>query len=157
MGFFAGCSIESLEPLAAQLRPLSAAPGEVLMRQGEPAVSFLLISSGHAQVSHSDAEGETTEDECTGERAPAFAAEPAGVIGPGRCGGHRGGEDREGPAQPRPHEGDPPAPQGAVFSIAVTARFGGVPRSVNRTASPGFTDSRILGEAVRKPIVIGGM
>jgi CRP-like cAMP-binding protein len=59
MGFFAGCSIESLGPLAAQLRPLSAAAGEVLMRQGEPAVSFLLISSGNAEVAHSDAEGET--------------------------------------------------------------------------------------------------
>lgn len=60
MGFFAGCPIESLGPLAAQLRPLSAVPGEVLMRQGEDAVSFLLIASGHAEVSHSDAEGVTT-------------------------------------------------------------------------------------------------
>jgi CRP-like cAMP-binding protein len=59
MGFFAGCSIESLGPLAAQLRPLSASAGEVLMRQGEQAVSFLLISSGLAEVAHADAEGET--------------------------------------------------------------------------------------------------
>ena len=50
--FFAGCPIEALGPLAAQLRPLSAAAGEVLMRQGEPAVSFLLIDSGRAQVTH---------------------------------------------------------------------------------------------------------
>ena len=40
---FAGCPAEALVPLAAQLRPLTAAPGQVLMRQGELAVSFLLI------------------------------------------------------------------------------------------------------------------
>jgi CRP-like cAMP-binding protein len=60
MGFFAGCSSEALGPLAAQLRPLSATPGQVLMRQGEDAVSFLLIASGHAEVAHSDAAGETS-------------------------------------------------------------------------------------------------
>lgn len=60
MDFFAGCSTESLRPLAVQLRPLTAAPGQILMRQGEDAVSFLLISSGHVEVSHSDAEGETS-------------------------------------------------------------------------------------------------
>ncbi|WP_422745065.1 GNAT family N-acetyltransferase [Mycobacterium sp. WMMD1722] len=53
LDFFAGCPVDSLGPLAAQLRPLTAAPGEVLMRQGEPAVSFLLIGSGCAQVTHS--------------------------------------------------------------------------------------------------------
>lgn len=50
--FFAGCSTESLRLLAPRLRPLTAAPGEVLMRQGEEAVSFLLIDSGHADVTH---------------------------------------------------------------------------------------------------------
>jgi protein lysine acetyltransferase len=50
--FFAGCSPETLMPLAALLRPLAAGPGEVLMRQGEPAVSFLLIGSGRARVTH---------------------------------------------------------------------------------------------------------
>ena len=48
-------------------------------------------------------------------------------------------------------------PQGAVLSIAVIARLGGVPRSVNRTASPGLTESRIFGDVVRNPIVMGGM
>ncbi|KUI29410.1 acetyltransferase [Mycobacterium sp. IS-1496] len=57
LDFFAGCSPENLEPLAAQLRPLTAAPGEILMRQGEHAVSFLLICSGRVQVSHTGAEG----------------------------------------------------------------------------------------------------
>lgn len=52
LNFFAGCPIDSLGPLASQLRPLTAAPGEVLMRQGEPAVSFLLIGSGSARVTH---------------------------------------------------------------------------------------------------------
>lgn len=58
--FFAGCSRDALVPLAAQLRPLSAAPGQVLMRQGEHAVSFLLIGSGRVEVSHVDADDETT-------------------------------------------------------------------------------------------------
>lgn len=57
LDFFVGCSTKALEPLAAQLRPLSAAPGQILMRQGEDAVSFLLVGSGRIQVSHSGAEG----------------------------------------------------------------------------------------------------
>jgi CRP-like cAMP-binding protein len=50
--FFTGCSVESLGPLAAHLRTLIAAPGQVLLRQGEQAVSFLLIGAGHAEVEH---------------------------------------------------------------------------------------------------------
>jgi len=57
---FAGCPIEALEPLAAQLRPLTAEPGQVLMQQGELAVSFLLIGSGRAEVTHADADGHDT-------------------------------------------------------------------------------------------------
>lgn len=57
LNFFAGCSARSLEPLAAQLRPLTAASGEVLLRQGDPAVSFLLIGSGRVQVTHTGSEG----------------------------------------------------------------------------------------------------
>ncbi|RAU96988.1 GNAT family N-acetyltransferase [Mycolicibacter senuensis] len=52
MEIFAGCSHAELSPLAAGLQPLQAATGTELMRQGEPAVSFLLISSGSAQVRH---------------------------------------------------------------------------------------------------------
>ncbi|KUI24404.1 GNAT family N-acetyltransferase [Mycobacterium sp. GA-2829] len=55
--FFAGRSTRSLEPLAAQLRPLTAAPGEILMRQGDPAVSFLLLGAGRVQITHTGTEG----------------------------------------------------------------------------------------------------
>ncbi|HKP40593.1 GNAT family N-acetyltransferase [Mycobacterium sp.] len=57
---FAGCAIEALVPLAAQLRPLSATPGQVLMQQGELAVSFLLIGSGRAEVTHTGVDGHDT-------------------------------------------------------------------------------------------------
>jgi CRP-like cAMP-binding protein len=58
--FFAGCPTDVLAPLAAQLRPLTAAPGQVLMRQGERAVSFLAIRSGRAEVTHTGADGVST-------------------------------------------------------------------------------------------------
>ena len=57
---FAGVPVEALVPLAAELRPLSASPGQVLMQQGELAVSFLLIRSGRAEVTHSGADGHDT-------------------------------------------------------------------------------------------------
>jgi protein lysine acetyltransferase len=57
---FAGCSAEALTPLAAQLRPLTAAPGQVLMQQGELAVSFLIIGSGRAEVTHTGVDGHPT-------------------------------------------------------------------------------------------------
>ena len=38
--------------MAACLQPLRAAAGQVLMQQGEQAVSFLLISSGTAEIKH---------------------------------------------------------------------------------------------------------
>jgi len=49
---FKGCPAEDLMPLAASLHPLQAAAGQVLMQQGEQAVSFLLISSGAAEIRH---------------------------------------------------------------------------------------------------------
>jgi len=52
MDIFEGCSTEDLAPLAACLQPLRAAAGQVLMQQGEQAVSFLLISSGTAEIKH---------------------------------------------------------------------------------------------------------
>lgn len=52
MDIFEGCPAEDLMPLAACLAPLRAPVGQVLMRQGEQAVSFLLISSGSAEVIH---------------------------------------------------------------------------------------------------------
>jgi protein lysine acetyltransferase len=60
LDFFADCSNESLVPLAAQLHPLTAAPGQVLMRRGERAVSFLFIRSGRAEVTHTGADGVRT-------------------------------------------------------------------------------------------------
>jgi CRP-like cAMP-binding protein len=52
MDIFQGCPVEDLMPLAASLQPLQAAAGQVLMQQGGRAVSFLLISSGTAEVRH---------------------------------------------------------------------------------------------------------
>lgn len=52
MEVFAGCPADELQTLATLLRPLQAPTGRVLMRQGEQAVSFLLIQSGQAQVRH---------------------------------------------------------------------------------------------------------
>lgn len=57
MDIFEGCSIDDLEPLAGCLQPLRAAAGQVLMQQGERAVSFLLISSGTAEIRHVGADG----------------------------------------------------------------------------------------------------
>ncbi|HUH72108.1 MAG TPA: GNAT family N-acetyltransferase [Mycobacterium sp.] len=52
MDIFEGCSTEDLARLAACLQPLRAAAGQVLMQQGEQAVSFLLIASGTAEIKH---------------------------------------------------------------------------------------------------------
>jgi CRP-like cAMP-binding protein len=52
LDIFKGCPAEDLMPLAASLQPLQAAPGQILMKQGEQAVSFLLIASGMAEIKH---------------------------------------------------------------------------------------------------------
>jgi protein lysine acetyltransferase len=52
LDIFKGCPAEDLMPLAASVQPLQAAAGQVLMQQGEQAVSFLLISSGTAEIRH---------------------------------------------------------------------------------------------------------
>lgn len=52
LDIFKGCPAEDLMPLAASLQPRQAKAGEVLMRQGEKAVSFLLIASGTADIKH---------------------------------------------------------------------------------------------------------
>ncbi len=52
LDIFHGCPAADLMPLAASLLPLQAPAGQVLMRQGEQAVSFLLVSSGTAEVKH---------------------------------------------------------------------------------------------------------
>ncbi len=57
---FKGCRPDVLVTLAAQLRPLNAPAGRVLMRQGERAESFLLIDSGNAEVTHMGRDGVPT-------------------------------------------------------------------------------------------------
>lgn len=57
MDVFAGCPADELRTLAMLLRPLQAPTGRVLMRQGEQAVSFLLIQSGQAEVRHVGEDG----------------------------------------------------------------------------------------------------
>ncbi len=52
MDIFEGCPVEDLMPLAASVEPLRTAADQVLMQQGEQAVSFLLISSGTAEIKH---------------------------------------------------------------------------------------------------------
>jgi protein lysine acetyltransferase len=52
MDIFEGCPPEDLLPLAATVEPLRAAAGQVLMQQGERAISFLLISSGAVEIKH---------------------------------------------------------------------------------------------------------
>lgn len=57
MDIFAGCPPDDLMAFAACVAPLRAGAGEVLLRQGEQAVSFLLISSGSAEVKHVGRDG----------------------------------------------------------------------------------------------------
>jgi protein lysine acetyltransferase len=54
---FKGCPPDALVPLAAQLRPLKASAGRILMRQGERAESFLLIESGRSEITHTGSDG----------------------------------------------------------------------------------------------------
>jgi CRP-like cAMP-binding protein len=63
MDIFHGLSVEELTPLATRLQPLRAAAGQLLMQQGERAVSFLLISSGTAEVTHRRDDGVVTVNE----------------------------------------------------------------------------------------------
>ncbi|WP_343575524.1 GNAT family N-acetyltransferase [Mycobacterium sp.] len=64
---FKGCPAEDLMPLAASLQPVQAAAGRVLMRQGEQAVSFLLIASGTVKIEHlADDDVVTVEHVCAG-------------------------------------------------------------------------------------------
>jgi len=49
---FAGIPAQDLAALAAKLKPVHAAAGEVLMRQGEDAVSFSIITSGRVEIRH---------------------------------------------------------------------------------------------------------
>lgn len=57
--FFAGSSADALAPLAGLLAPLEASPGEVLMRQREPADWFLLVGSGSGEILHAGEGGDS--------------------------------------------------------------------------------------------------
>ncbi len=63
MALFEDCSAEQLEDLATRLRPLRAERDQVLMRQGEQAVSFILIQSGRADVARTADDGSVILDE----------------------------------------------------------------------------------------------
>jgi CRP-like cAMP-binding protein len=56
---FSGIPNEQLSPLAAELEPIHMPPGEELMRQGDEALSFLIVASGEVEVRHTDADGHT--------------------------------------------------------------------------------------------------
>ena len=60
---FADIPTEDLVALAANLEPLQAAPGEVLMRQGERALSFAIIASGRVEIRHVGPDGHVFEAE----------------------------------------------------------------------------------------------
>jgi CRP-like cAMP-binding protein len=67
MELFGDCSAEQVRAIAERLQPLRATPGEVLMRQGEEAVSFILIQSGRAEVRHTGDDDAVVVDEvCAG-------------------------------------------------------------------------------------------
>lgn len=66
---FGGIATDDLVELAAELEPLRAAPGQVLMRQGERALSLLIIASGSAEVRRTVPDGRT-----------AVSRVPAGLI-----------------------------------------------------------------------------
>ena len=63
LAVFQGCTPEQLLAVAQRMRPLLATPGQVLMRQGERAASFIIIESGRAEVSHTGDDGVEALDE----------------------------------------------------------------------------------------------
>ncbi len=60
---FADIPAQDLAALAAHLQPLRAAPGEVLMHQGEEAESFSIITSGRVEIRHVAPEGQVAVTE----------------------------------------------------------------------------------------------
>lgn len=58
LNVFADIRAEDLAALAANLEPLHVAAGEVLMRQGERAVSFAIIASGRVEIRHVGTDGQ---------------------------------------------------------------------------------------------------
>jgi len=60
---FADIATQDLAALAARLEPLHAAAGEVLMRQGEDALSFSIITSGRVEIRHVGQDGQVVVTE----------------------------------------------------------------------------------------------
>lgn len=60
---FADIPAEDLAALAAKLEPMHAVAGEVLMRQGEEAASFLIITSGRVETRHVGPDGQVAVTE----------------------------------------------------------------------------------------------
>jgi CRP-like cAMP-binding protein len=58
LNVFADIPAQDLAALAANLEPLHAAAGEVLMRQGERALSFAIITSGRVEIRHVGPDGQ---------------------------------------------------------------------------------------------------
>jgi protein lysine acetyltransferase len=69
LDIFADVELDDLRTLATELEPLQARSGEVLMRQGERALSFLIIAEGSVQVEHTGLDGKV-----------AVAEVPAGLV-----------------------------------------------------------------------------
>lgn len=57
LSVFADCFGADLYPLARELKPVLASPGDTLMRQGDTADFFLIISSGRVEISHDSDNG----------------------------------------------------------------------------------------------------
>jgi protein lysine acetyltransferase len=56
---FAGIPTDELSALAAELAPVRARAGELLMRQGDKALSFFILASGEVEIRHTDSDGQT--------------------------------------------------------------------------------------------------
>lgn len=57
LDIFGQCGGEELRPLAERLQPLRAHPGEVLMRQGNPADQFLIVFAGSVEIHRRTSDG----------------------------------------------------------------------------------------------------
>jgi protein lysine acetyltransferase len=63
LNVFADIPVQDLAALAANLEPLHAAVGEVLMRQGERAVSFSIVTSGRVEIRYVGPDGQVAVTE----------------------------------------------------------------------------------------------
>jgi protein lysine acetyltransferase len=58
LNVFADIPAQDLAALAANLEPLHAVAGEVLMRQGDKATSFSIVASGRVEIRHTGPDGQ---------------------------------------------------------------------------------------------------